>query len=109
MVLKNGRFGPYLEVKIGKEFKRVSIPKQLPITEINNTHALALLNVPRTLGKIDDQDVVLARGRMGAFLSKNEKTYSVSNLVKKIQKFWWLLELQDVEEYIKSIDQKNHL
>ena len=51
IVVKNGRFGPYVERGEGKEGKRSSIPKVWHPSEVDMDKALKLLSLPRLIGE----------------------------------------------------------
>ncbi len=70
--LKNGRFGPYVELATDDKPKRSSLPKTWPPDSIDLDRALKLLNLPREVGKHpDDEIMVLAGlGRYGPYIQK---------------------------------------
>ncbi|WP_270375322.1 type I DNA topoisomerase [Marinicauda sp. Alg238-R41] len=77
--LKDGRFGPYVEVALPGEDKpkRTSVPKGWSVEDINLDKALMLLRLPREVGKHpEDGEVIEAGlGRYGPFV-KHGKTYA---------------------------------
>jgi len=50
VMLKNGRFGPYVEMPTDKKPKRTSLPKNWPYDSIDLEKALRLLSLPREVG-----------------------------------------------------------
>jgi DNA topoisomerase I len=70
--LKNGRFGPYVELTTDDKPKRSSLPKTWPPDSIDLDRALKLLNLPREVGPHpDDSIMVLAGlGRYGPYIQK---------------------------------------
>jgi DNA topoisomerase-1 len=70
--LKNGRFGPYVELATDDKPKRSSLPKTWPPDSIDLDRALKLLNLPREVGKHpDDEIMVLAGlGRYGPYIQR---------------------------------------
>ena len=48
VTVRDGRFGPYIQLGEGKEAKRASIPKDLPDFDLD--WALKLLSLPREIG-----------------------------------------------------------
>ena len=92
--LKNGRFGPYLQFEIdvdtsienkkkkGKKkkenenLKNVSIPKGLPIENVDLEKAKYLCSLPKVLGKHPDlnDDITINIGRFGPYLKCSNKS-----------------------------------
>ncbi|MCK0197598.1 type I DNA topoisomerase [Ancylobacter sp. 6x-1] len=78
--LRDGRFGTYLqlgEAKDGEKPKRSSLPKGLAPTDVDLETALALLSLPREIGRNPDSgDPILAGiGRFGPYVQSG-KTYA---------------------------------
>ncbi|MGY6661882.1 MAG: type I DNA topoisomerase [Glycocaulis sp.] len=77
--LKDGRFGPYLEMKLEGEDKprRSSLPKGWDPASINLEKAVMLIDLPRQIGPHpDDGEMIEAGlGRYGPFV-KHGKTYA---------------------------------
>src|SRR5690606_9673938 len=70
IVLKAGRFGPYLQRGEGKEAKRSSLPKGWKPEDIDHEKALALLSLPRDVGKHPETGKMISAGlgRYGPFV-----------------------------------------
>ena len=70
IVLKNGRFGPYVQRGEGKEAKRSSLPKGWTVETIDHEKALALLSLPRDVGQHPESGKMISAGlgRYGPFL-----------------------------------------
>ncbi|HWF97219.1 MAG TPA: type I DNA topoisomerase [Xanthobacteraceae bacterium] len=73
VTLRNGRFGPYVqlgEVVDGEKPKRAGLPKGTTPDDVDLARALALLSLPREVGKHpDDGEPVLAGiGRFGPYV-----------------------------------------
>ena len=70
IVLKAGRFGPYLQRGEGKEAKRSSLPKGWKPEDIDHEKALALLALPRDVGKHPETGKMISAGlgRYGPFV-----------------------------------------
>ena len=70
--LKNGRFGPYVEMA-GDKPKRASLPKDWPVAVIDLDKALRLLSLPREVGvHPEDGGMILAGiGRYGPYVQHN--------------------------------------
>ena len=70
ITLRAGRFGPYVQRGDGKEAKRAGLPKGWKPDDINHEKALALLSLPRDIGKHPESGKMIAAGigRYGPFL-----------------------------------------
>src|SRR5882724_8204773 len=80
VTLRSGRFGPYLqlgEAAEGEKPKRAGLPKGLSPDDIDLSRALALLSLPREVGKhTDDGERILAGvGRFGPYV-QHGKVYA---------------------------------
>lgn len=82
--LMNGPYGPYIqlgEVIEGekKKPKRVSIPKDIPIADVNLDVANMLLSLPRDLGKHPEtgKKIVANIGRFGPYVNHDGKFKSI--------------------------------
>ena len=71
--LKNGRFGPYVEMGEAKEAKRASLPKGWTPSIMDIDKALRLLSLPREVGPHpEDGGMILAGiGRYGPYVQHN--------------------------------------
>ncbi len=70
ITLKSGRFGPYVQRGEGKEAKRTSVPKGWEPESIDHEKALALLSLPRDVGKHPETGKMISAGlgRYGPFV-----------------------------------------
>lgn len=70
LTLRSGRFGPYIQRGDGKEAKRSSLPKGWLPDDIDHEKALALINLPRDVGKHPESGKMISAGlgRYGPFL-----------------------------------------
>ncbi|WP_442577432.1 type I DNA topoisomerase [Mesorhizobium sp. ASY16-5R] len=70
ITLRSGRFGPYLQRGEGKEAKRSSLPKGWTPDSIDHEKALALLALPRDVGKHPESGKMISAGlgRYGPFV-----------------------------------------
>ena len=70
IVLKSGRFGPYVQRGDGKDAKRSSLPKGWAPADIDHEKALALLSLPRDVGKHPESGKMISAGlgRYGPFV-----------------------------------------
>ncbi|WP_420409078.1 type I DNA topoisomerase [Hoeflea sp.] len=70
ITLRTGRFGPYVQRGEGKEAKRASLPKGWTPDSIDHEKALALLSLPRDIGKHPESGKMISAGigRYGPFV-----------------------------------------
>ena len=94
--LKNGRFGPYLqfetEIEVDKKkkkkkkenenLKNVSIPKGLPIDDVDLDKAKYLCSLPKIIGKHPDlnDDITINIGRFGPYLKCSNKSARIESI-----------------------------
>lgn len=84
ILLMNGPYGPYLQVGIAvegekKKPKRVSIPKEISLAEMNLETANMLLSLPRDLGAHPEtsKKMVANIGRFGPYVNHDGKFKSI--------------------------------
>lgn len=82
--LMNGPYGPYLQVGVAvegekKKPKRVSIPKEIPVSNVNIDIANMLLSLPRDLGLHPETNkkIVANIGRFGPYVNHDGKFKSI--------------------------------
>src|SRR4051794_13709305 len=73
--LKTGRFGPYVERGEGKDARRASIPKDVPIEDVTTEVAERLLSLPREIGPHPEtgKPITASIGRYGPYLAHDGK------------------------------------
>ena len=99
IILKNGRFGPYLQYETNKELnltskkrkskknnnnlnmRNVSIPKGILIDSINLDRAKFLCSLPKILGQHPEngKDITLNSGRFGPYLKCENKSARIES------------------------------
>ncbi len=84
ILLMNGPYGPYIQLGLAiegekKKPKRVSIPKDIPITDVNLEVAHMLLSLPRDLGLHPETNkkIVANIGRFGPYVNHDGKFKSI--------------------------------
>jgi DNA topoisomerase-1 len=81
VMVRSGRFGPYLQlgeqVDGGDKPKRASLPKGVTPDEMDLDRAIALLSLPRTVGRHpeDGEPILAGIGRYGPYV-QHGKTYA---------------------------------
>ncbi|MCO6177917.1 type I DNA topoisomerase [Ciceribacter sp. RN22] len=70
ITLRSGRFGPYVQRGEGKEAKRSSLPKGWTAAAVDYEKALALLSLPRDVGRHPESGKMISAGlgRYGPFV-----------------------------------------
>lgn len=71
ITLKSGRFGPYVE----RDEKRASIPKDVPVADVDQEMAERLLSLPREIGAHPEtgKPITASIGRYGPYLAHDGK------------------------------------
>ncbi|MEM6555072.1 MAG: type I DNA topoisomerase [Pseudomonadota bacterium] len=83
VLLKSGRFGPYLEMDIGEDKpKRSSLPKGWSPQELDPEKALMLISLPREVGKHpeDDEPIMANLGRYGPYVQHHRTFANLSSV-----------------------------
>ncbi len=72
--LRFGRFGPYVQRGTGGDVRRTSLPRGLDPEEVDLAKALALLALPRELGRDPEtgEPILAGINRFGPFLQKGD-------------------------------------
>jgi len=81
IVLKTGRFGPYVEMETEKKPKRTSLPKTWPYDLMDLEKGLRLINLPRKIGSHPDDgnQIITALGRFGPYIKHNTTYVSIKD------------------------------
>ncbi|TIL67166.1 type I DNA topoisomerase [Mesorhizobium sp.] len=82
ITLRSGRFGPYVQRGDGKEAKRSSLPKGWSVDSIDHEKALALLSLPRDVGKHPESGKMISAGlgRYGPFVLHDGTYANLDNI-----------------------------
>jgi DNA topoisomerase-1 len=82
ITLRSGRFGPYIQRGDGKEAKRSSLPKGWTVESIDHEKALALLSLPRDVGKHPESGKMISAGlgRYGPFVLHDGTYANLDNI-----------------------------
>ena len=76
-VAKFGKFGPYIQKGEGKNVQYASLGKGQLIEDLTLEDALKLFQLPRTVGKYKDVNVVALKGMFGPFIKYGDKNFSI--------------------------------
>ncbi|MFT3914716.1 MAG: type I DNA topoisomerase [Anaeromyxobacteraceae bacterium] len=78
VIVRTGRFGPYVQLgeppKGEKPEKTRSLLSHMKPETLTLEEALSLLTLPRVLGHVDGEDVVVDHGRYGAYVRHGKET-----------------------------------
>ena len=80
VIVKVGRFGPVAQIgssENGNKARFASLTKNQLIETITLEEALKLFNLPRSLGEIEENEVVVGTGKFGPYVRHNGKFYSL--------------------------------
>ncbi len=77
VTLRDGRFGPYVQLGEGEKPKRSSLPKGLSKDDVTLEKAVALLSLPREVARhpTSGEPIVAGIGRFGSYV-QHGKTYA---------------------------------
>ena len=76
-VAKFGKFGPFIQKGEGENVQYASLGKGQLIEDLTLEDALKLFQLPRTVGKYKDVDVVALKGMFGPFIKYGDKNFSI--------------------------------
>lgn len=76
-VAKFGKFGPYIQKGEGENVQYASLGKGQLIEDLTLKDALKLFQLPRTVGKYKDVDVVALKGMFGPYIKYGDKNFSI--------------------------------
>ena len=106
--IKNGRYGPYLEIALDglEKPKRAAIPKHYTIEELTIERARQLLELPKNLGSHpeDQSEVIAAIGPYGPYI-KHGRTYAN---IKDFEEIFSIGMNRAVELLVEAAEKKNN-
>lgn len=76
-VAKFGKFGPYIQKGEAENVQYASLGKGQLIEDLTLEDALKLFQLPRTVGKYKDVNVVALKGMFGPFIKYGDKNFSI--------------------------------
>ena len=76
-VAKFGKFGPFIQKGEGENVQYASLGKGQLIEDLTLEDALKLFQLPRTVGKYKDVDVVALKGMFGPYIKYGDKNFSI--------------------------------
>jgi DNA topoisomerase-1 len=81
ITLRNGRFGPYVQLGEGEKPQRGSIPKGMDLSAVDFEYALKLLSLPREVGKHPETGEMITAnfGRYGPYVAHNGQYASLES------------------------------
>jgi len=80
VTLRDGRFGPYVQLGDGDQVKRQSLPKGTPPSAVDLTLALQLLSLPREVAKhpTSGEPILASIGRYGPYVQHGKVYANIS-------------------------------
>jgi DNA topoisomerase-1 len=83
IALRAGRYGPYvtevLEEGVTEKPKTASLLKSMTPETVTLADALRLLTLPRTLGEVDGEEVIVTNGRYGPYVKRGKESRSLES------------------------------
>ncbi|MCL6537520.1 MAG: type I DNA topoisomerase [Acidothermus sp.] len=81
IVVRNGRYGPYVTEVLPEGAKgkprTASLLSSMAVDSVTLDDALRLLALPRVLGEVDGEQVIVSNGRYGPYVKKGVETRSL--------------------------------
>lgn len=81
VLVRLGKFGPYVQLGESKGEEKpqyANIPKDKRLDTITLQEALQLLNLPRTIGELDGEPMVVSIGKLGPYIKIGDRYVNLS-------------------------------
>ncbi len=101
IIAKYGQFGPFVQKGEGDNRVFASLAKGQIIEGLTLEDAIKLLQLPRTLGTLDGKELVVTKGRYGAYVKFGDKNISLPRGVDPLK-----VTLEQVTALIREADTK---
>lgn len=77
VVAKFGQYGPYIQKGEGENRQFANLAQGQLIESITLEEALKLFELPRNVGKLDETDIIVTKGRFGPYIKFGDKNISL--------------------------------
>ena len=77
VIAKFGQWGPFIQIGEGSDRHFAHLAQGQLIESITLEEALKLFELPRTVGKLDGEDIVAMKGKFGPYIKHAGKNYSL--------------------------------
>ena len=108
IIIKQGPYGIYIETedKEGDKPRRASVPKNIPLEQLNLEKALQLLSLPREVGKYpkNNEIIIANNGRFGPYLKVGD--YFISLKEDDVYTVGENRAIDLIEEHFKKIEKR---
>ena len=99
------RYGPVVKMVDGKDVKYAPIKKPQTVDNITLEEAVELFEYPKNLGKHNNKDVLLQKGKYGLYIKYNDKNYPIDKDNVSLSDVVNIIETKN-KDIIKEVDIK---